>query len=148
RMSIGRFHKTIMLTGAGFSRNWNGFLASEFAGRLIASELVKSNPRIRTLLLNEASFEAALFEARAQGFSPQEIADLETATVEVFKDHDRAISETGFYEPNDINICSVQKFIAAFYGKGPAGYIFTTNQDLLLERKHYSSLGQSGSGIP
>ena len=134
-MTLGDFRKRALLTGAGFSRNWNGFLASEFFGRLIAKSAIDSNQALKSLLLKEINFEAALHTLRTQAeTSPEDIRLLEKAILDVFIEHDRAIERTGFFNNEDINIYGVQKFLTRFYGKD-SGYIFTLNQDILLERK-------------
>lgn len=137
-MKLGDFKKRALLTGAGFSRNWNGFLASEFFGRLISKPAISSNQALRNLLLKEVNFEAALHTVRTQSeFSSNEVRLLEGAILDVFLEHDQAIERTGFFNNEDINIYGVQKFLTRFYGKD-SGYLFTLNQDLLLERKFFN----------
>lgn len=133
-MLLGDFNKCALLTGAGFSRNWNGLLASEFFGRLIGKPAIASNTALRDLLLQEINFEAALHTARTSEFPPEDVRLLENAILDIFIEHDQAISRTGFFNNQDINIYGVEAFLTKFYGKN-SGYLFTLNQDLLLERK-------------
>ena len=133
-MTLGDFSKRALLTGAGFSRNWNGLLASEFFGRLISKTAIASNLKLRNLLLNEINFEAALNTAKTSGFSAEYVELLENAILDVFIEHDHAIERTGYFSNEDIHMYGVEKFLARFYGKD-SGYLFTLNQDLLLERK-------------
>ena len=133
-MTLGDFSKQALLTGDGFSRNWNGLLASEFFGRLISKNAIASNPTLRKVLLHEINFEAALNTARTRGFSPEDVKLLENAILDVFFEHDHAIERTGYFSNEDIHMNGVEKFLARFYGKD-SGYLFTLNQDLLLERK-------------
>ena len=137
-MEIGDSSKRVLLTGAGFSRNWDGLLASEFFNRLISHENINSSDNLRALLLQETNFEAALHKAKTQGLSASEVRLFEQAILDVYIDHDQAIRRTGFHGETDINIYGVQGFISRFYGGGDTGYIFTLNQDLLLERKYYN----------
>ena len=133
-MILGDFNKCALLTGAGFSRNWNGLLASEFFGRLIGKPTIVSNTILRKLLLQEINFESALHTAKTSGFLPEDVRLLENAILDIFNEHDQAINRTGYFNNEDINIYGVEKFLTQFYGKN-SGYLFTLNQDLLLERK-------------
>jgi len=133
-MILGDFKKRALLTGAGFSRNWDGLLASEFFGRLIGHPAISSNKNVRDLLLKKTNFEKVLHSAKTRGFSPEDVRLLENAILDVFIEHDQAISRTGYFSNEDINIVGVEKFLTRFYGKN-SGYLFTLNQDLLLERK-------------
>lgn len=138
-MLLGNFSRRALLAGAGFSRNWDGLLASEFFGRLIGHPAIASNQTLRALLLQETNFEAALHTARTQGFSLENVQCLQKAILDVFMGHDRAVHQTGFYSIADINIYGVQRFLSRFYGHDhDTGYLFTLNQDLLLERKFFN----------
>lgn len=137
-MNLGNFNKRALLTGAGFSRNWNGLLASEFFGRLLSKPDISSNQVIRDLLLEEVNFEAALHKIRTQNeFSSDDARLLESAIIDVYLEHDQAILSTDFFNNEDINIYGVQKFLTRFFGID-SGYLFTLNQDLLLERKFFN----------
>ncbi len=148
-MELGTFSKKVLLTGAGFSRNWGGLLASEFFNRLIGNAYINSSDNLRALLLQETNFEAALHMARSKGLSANEVRSFEQAILAVFIDHDEAIHRSGFHSGNDINIYGVQEFISRFYGRADTGYLFTLNQDLLLERKYYNySFGSHNAPRP
>ena len=133
-MILGDFNKCALLTGAGFSRNWNGLLASEFFGRLIGKPAIASNTTLRNLILQEINFEAALHTAKTSKFPSEDVRLLENVILDIFIEHDQAINRTGYFNNQDINIYGVAKFLTKFYGKN-SGYLFTLNQDLLLERK-------------
>jgi hypothetical protein len=50
--------KYVLLTGAGFTRNWGGWLARELEGDLLSR--VSLNPALRALLQHARGFEDAL----------------------------------------------------------------------------------------
>ena len=50
---LGTFSKRILLTGAGWSRNWGGQLATEVWESLVGHAAIRGNPRLRDLLLRE-----------------------------------------------------------------------------------------------
>ncbi len=149
-MELGRFNGTALLTGAGFSANWGGLLASQFFDHLIGMPRIRSNKGLRELLLRETSFEAALFIARSNGFSAEDVSVLENAISDVFVQHDKNLQASGFRNESDINIYGVQKFLRRFHGTGGnnSGYLFTLNQDLLLEGKLYDSVNGPPPVLP
>jgi hypothetical protein len=59
-MDIGNFSKHVLLTGAGWSRNWGARLADGVWQLLMDDPDVAANDRLRTMLLAESSFELAL----------------------------------------------------------------------------------------
>ncbi len=134
-IDIGDSSKRVLLVGAGFSRNWGGRLAIEVWQDVFGHAAVKSRPAVIELLRGEASFEAALEIVRTDGaFSAEDRLALETAIADCFERMDRQ-----FCEPNAaVSIYTINSFIGRFcpgpVGQ-PTGYVFSLNQDLLLERK-------------
>jgi hypothetical protein len=123
----------VLLLGAGFSRNWGGWLASEAFEYLLGSPHVDAD--LRNLLWNHKNtdgFEGALAELqeeyskRKDGSSRQRLLLLQNAIQMMFDDMDKGFeSKTDFEFHND---SLVQGFLVRFDA------IFTLNQDLLLER--------------
>jgi len=127
----------ILLTGAGFSRNWGGWLANEVFESLIGGV----DEHLRHLLWQSkrrgGGFEDALAELEQQvrlsgnDTVKKQLVDLQTAIVGVFNAMNEAFKRTQFerHPGNDIAFL-VRTFLARFDA------IFTLNQDLLLEQ-HY-----------
>lgn len=136
-MEIGNFHNVTLLTGAGFPANWEGFLQPEIFDRLLGHPLIKSNNTLRKIVLENVNFESALVVARQEGIPENDLRTLEDAVVDVFLLHDRSIQNSAFTGTSGINIYGVQQFLSRFFGSD-AGYLFTLNQDLLLERKFFN----------
>ncbi|MEO4041419.1 SIR2 family protein [Hoeflea sp. CAU 1731] len=119
---------TILLTGAGFSRNWGGWLASEAFEYLLGSAEI--NPRLNNLLWNcydnRTGFEGAL--ARLQK-KPKDAEDLRLLTMALSGMFDQMNSAFPGVQGPDLNSGhKASKFLARFDA------IFTLNQDLLLEK--------------
>ena len=74
---IGNFSRRVLLTGAGWSRNWGGQLANEVWSALVGHPLVRNNARLRDLLLEENAFELALGCANAAPFTRADRQQLE-----------------------------------------------------------------------
>lgn len=129
---LGRFPGRALLTGAGFSANWGGFLASEIWGRVLGK--VRDQPAlVDALQAHVGDFEGALDHVRGDA---QCLRDLEEAVVEVFRDQQQSIDRTS------LDYREAQKLLGRF-GSGllaqgnqfasDTDYIFTLNQDLLIE---------------
>jgi hypothetical protein len=127
------FSKRVLLIGAGFSRNWGGLLASEIGGRIMADPAVRARPRLRELLLREPSFEDALEATRTGLFETADAKAMETGIAAVFDAMDAS-----YRNPTPPVLgATINDFLGRFC-PGPVGmgtgYVFSLNQDLLLER--------------
>ena len=134
-LDIGNFSKRTILTGAGWTRNWGGWLASELWQDLVGHRAIQNNSRLRELLLGESSFEAALGLVRAAPFTSSDRQTFEGVLLEAFIAMDR---EVALIPDPWINIYKVQELLFRFCGRrgqgANAGYMFTLNQDLWPER--------------
>ncbi len=138
-LDIGTFSKRTILTGAGWTRNWGGRLAAELWEDLIGHKAIQSNSRLRELLLDELSFEAALGIVQAEPFTADDRQVFESALLDAFIAMDREVAQI----PDPwINIYKVQELLFRFCGRRAqginAGYMFTLNQDLWPERYLYN----------
>jgi hypothetical protein len=149
-IQVGNFSKRVLVTGAGWSRNWGGRLAAEMWQTIMDDPAVQISDRLRTLLLAEQSFEVALATTLEPPFEPAERLVLESAIMNSFRSMDRELARVG----HGPNIYGVQEFIFRFFGHRSqgfnAGYLFTVNQDLFLERHLYNShvAGVPGPVLP
>lgn len=147
----------LLLLGAGFSRNWGGWLASEIFDNLLTEPQMQTNPRLRDLLvkhnrdgsgyegaLNAVQEEAARSSRHSEAL--QDLTQFQDALRSTFAKMDAAfVRMTGIDFSND-RAASVRDFLARFDA------IFTLNHDLLLER-HYLAVFNpshtySGAALP
>lgn len=133
-IDIGDFRRRVLLLGAGFSHNWGGRLAWQVWQDVFGDQGVKQRPAIVELLRAEPSFEAALHVVRTDNnYAPEDSAALEAAIMTCFRRMD-----TRYREPNHrVATGTINDFISKFCpgAVGQAtGYVFSLNQDLLLER--------------
>ena len=128
--------KHVLLLGAGFSRNWGGWLAAEAFDYLIGCDPVDTD--IKELLWrhrDKDGFEGALDELQTDYIRnpsarrKERLLRLQEAITEMFATMDKAFSSIRFEFQNDIEYL-VRTFMVRFDA------IFTLNQDSLLER-HY-----------
>jgi hypothetical protein len=130
----------LLLLGAGFSRNWGGWLAAEAFEYLLGCPEVRASEEIRKLLWRHQSkggFENALAELQKvtrddPGKHGPRLRALQDAVSRMFADMNQ-----GFYDLVDIEFqqyraTQLRPFLARFDA------IFTLNQDVLLEH-HYLS---------
>jgi hypothetical protein len=129
--------RPIILLGAGFSRNWGGFLGSEVFEYLLGCLEVRTDPDLRELLWRnrDEGFEVALAELQAafkkdrNQFS-EPLRKFQAAIVSMFKAMNSAFANQRFdFPPSNIKT-SITYFLSQFDA------IFTLNQDLLLESQY------------
>lgn len=144
-----------LLTGAGFSANWGGWVASEAFEYLLGCPEILSDDRLRDLLWEcqlEGGFEDALAKLQvghsvgfAQQWSERQLINLQNAVGRMFDDMNRSFRGRGdleFLRPErflqtteerfEASRQTVQHFLTRFKA------IFTLNQDLLLEHLYLS----------
>ncbi|MDB4984688.1 MAG: hypothetical protein JWM20_867 [Patescibacteria group bacterium] len=127
--------KQILLTGAGFSKNFGGFLAKEMFDEIYNSDHLKKFPTLRDKLLATGDFEFFYAEAMLdKNLTPEEKGAVKAAVQEAYNNLDK-IFQSSFISNGDL-LMSWGDFLSKnFSGNGSAvGLFFTLNQDLLLER--------------
>lgn len=130
----------VLLLGAGFSRNWGGWLASEVIGEL-CGRLV-NEPDVVRLLMNKRNFEEVLAQLQQEARTGESdacdrLARMEQAVRDVFQDMNNAFAQFPNMEFSQFVQNSVQTYMASFDA------IFTLNQDLLLEMHYKIELHRS-----
>lgn len=127
----------ILLLGAGFSRNWGGWLATEVFEYLLGCPEISNNPHLKAVLWrNQAAggFENALAQLQADfrrdpAFNGDHLKGLQSAVARMFDDMDKGYFDHSDFEFQQMRARTVSTFLTKFDA------IFTLNQDLLLE--HY-----------
>lgn len=131
----------VLLTGAGFSRNWGGWLANEAFEYLIGSPEIDDHTRhlLWTHKGRGGGFEEALAELQ-QAYTRSKndrtgksLEDLQAAIVGMFNYMNLAFEGIQFELQNNM-----EYLIGAFMARFDA--IFTLNQDLLLERHYFNDV--------
>lgn len=147
RFTDETFSKRVLLVGAGFAKNWGGMLANEVHESLFSHPIVQENSAINKLLLKETSFEVALEEVRKGKHKKQDQDAIEGAIISAFKQMD-----CHYWNPNPPVLgASINDFIGRFcpgpVGRG-TGYVFSLNQDLLLERIYGTQIDRQKFTLP
>lgn len=130
---------TLLLLGAGFSRNWGGWLADEVVDYLLAAPEVQADSPLKDLIWQHAKvgFESALEQLQQQATDNPEstavqrrLVSFQSALERMFRELNAVFFEDPDFEFNHQIGSTVREFLARFDA------IFTLNQDLLLEH-HY-----------
>jgi len=125
--------KAFLFTGAGFTKNFGGFLADEMWSQIFNNPLIQLNPKLRSLMISESyyDYETAFSKAMTnKGFSQEERDAMNTATLHAYMNLDIAITQT--QDGNNISR-DYQDYVYPGLNN-PSYYWFTLNQDLFIER--------------
>ena len=111
----------VLLLGAGFSRNWGGWLANEAFEYLLGCPEISRNEYLRDLLWRHRAsggFEQALSEVQGFNLNPQEheahLDALQKAVVDMFHDMNQAFFQLTRWEPRNDKARTVATFLTKF----------------------------------
>jgi hypothetical protein len=132
----------VALLGAGFSRNWDGWLANEIKAKLCAR--LHGDAELGNLLTQSPdNFEDVLsrvqneFKSQQSAASKARLDRLQNAILDVFGHMNQAFAELQTMEFSSDARFSIQAFLSEFDA------IFSLNQDLLLELQYNIMVGRS-----
>lgn len=140
--------RTLLLTGAGFTQTFGGYLASEMWAAILNQPEIHQHPRLRQRMLRELDYEALYDEViESAAYSPPEQAAFTTAIKRAYQHLHEALCRS---ETRHISAASgvCQHFLARFAGRenNERGFIFTLNQDLFVEK--FYGVGEPALRIP
>ena len=127
--------KVYLLTGAGFTKNFGGFLASEMWARIYNHPKIQSSSLLRNQLLEDQDFES-IYHKIYESDDTIQTDTITEAILDAYKMMDEIIADFTFSlgSPYPVNIYKVQSLVEAFKGElDDPGFVFTLNQDLFLE---------------
>lgn len=125
----------VLLTGAGFSKPYGGYLASEMWSLILNQPQINHSKKLRACLLENLNYETVYDAVLSSGqYSEKEQKDFTDALKNAYLQLDDAI-RTDDGNRRGLAAMMCQFFIGSFGGSGrERGFIFTLNQDLLIER--------------
>jgi len=139
-MEIKETNDIFLLTGAGFTKNFGGFLATEMWSQIFNDSRIQNNEKLRSLLQNNFDFESVYSEVvDSSRYSEEEKNVVRESVQNAYKKLDDATRHWKFNStsPHPVNIYGLgdlfNKIWASSYSK-PAIF-FTLNQDLFVERR-------------
>ncbi|MFA6198245.1 MAG: SIR2 family protein [Patescibacteria group bacterium] len=129
-------HNLVLLTGAGFSKNFGGFLAAEMWSHIFNHPLTKRHAELRKLLMADQDYESVYtLVMTGNGFSPECRNDFNIVVEQAYKALDDTLRKWQFTgELNQVNTYGIGKLLSLFNSPHDRCYFFTLNQDLFMER--------------
>ncbi len=127
--------KTVLLTGAGFTKNFGGFLGSEMWAIILNQKEVTNNPRLRNALLEDLNYESVYDTILYSGqFENREKLTFLSATIKAYVElHENILKSNS--RSISIHAEACREIVGRFKGVGKErGFFFTLNQDLFIER--------------
>jgi hypothetical protein len=140
----------VLLTGAGFTKNFGAPLASELWSIILGHPALNGTPGVRRALLNDFDFESVYSAVMNGPSEPNEKEALNTAVRDAYEYIDSIVRAYTFTTgaPHPINIYKVRELFERFSGTiDQPGFFFTLNQDLFIERQYYNGPRPSLPGI-
>ena len=140
-MYLGNYelNKFVLLTGAGFTRDFGGFLANEMWALIFNDPHIQDYPSVKNLMKREFSYEFIYDEILEGNFSDEEKKSITNAIRSAYEKLDKKLYSYK-HAKHPVSIDDVNKFIARFAWNRPQkGFIFTLNQDRFIERFFSSS---------
>lgn len=138
----------LVLTGAGFTHNFGGFLSKDMWAEIFNNPLIQGSQKLRKLLQDNEDYEFIYSEVLSKNnFTEGEKSSMKEAVESAYKNLDDAIKNWVFNSdnPNSFNIYGLGELLNLFVGRGEEkGLFFTLNQDLIMERKN----GYRCPGVP
>lgn len=128
-----------ILTGAGFSHNFGGFLADEIKHKLLNSRQICRNRRLYEELVKTPNYELLIGEIESCPDRSEDLDLMMKVLEEVFEAMDLSIKlkiQQGSLRTDVLKVVYsfVHKWLLHNVTRGMTSRIFTLNQDLLLER--------------
>lgn len=136
------YKQTILLTGAGFSKNFGGFLGREMWSKIFNSPKLESALPIKKELKTDFNFESVYAKVlQGNGFTAGDREIFQEIIIDAYDDMDKMLGQyrSSSTDPCQVNFHGVSEFLKLFSvssaGNNETGLHFTLNQDLFLENR-------------
>lgn len=135
-MSRKQFNK-ILLTGAGFTNNFKGFLAKDIWSFIFNDKQIKERPRVLEIIDSDYDYESIYYKIQNDSdYDSEDKKAINDAIYNAYQKLDDTIRKVTD-ENHPLAIHHVNEMIDLFSDrKGGSGYFFTLNQDLFIERRY------------
>ena len=124
----------ILLTGAGFTKNFGGLLASEMWSVIFNHNRVQAHPKIKELMRDDFDYESIYHSIMEDSYTLDEKEAIDEAVKVAYENIDTILREYSFGIPSPDELRNVLELIWRFNETGNKSFIFTLNQDLFFER--------------
>lgn len=125
--------KHILLTGAGFSHNFGGYLTSQMWEHTFNHPDIQKSNKLQQSMIGQWNFEKIF--ANLKKANDPDFTVYSRAVEKAFRDHDTILRRAHEDYSKSIHISELLRWLSSFSGVRPEkGFIFTLNQDLFVER--------------
>lgn len=124
----------ILFTGAGFTKNFGGFLGDEMWYKIFNNPKIASSKNLRSVFLDDGNFNyekiyGRILRQKVFGTEDKEI--IKSVMLEAYEELDKVLTSRNAYN-QDLNFTI--NWIKKIFSNSKGKYFFTLNQDLLIER--------------
>ena len=138
--------KNILLTGAGFTKNFGTYLASEIWSEIFNNIKIQAQPKIKELMMDKLDYESIYYSIMEDSYTDDEKEAINDAVKFVYENIDTILRKYSYGNPHPTELNNVLELIWRFTETSNKSFIFTLNQDLFFERL-YSGYKLSIPGI-
>jgi len=142
--------KRVFLTGAGFTKNFGGYLGAEMWSVIFSQKEIGRRTELRNHLLKTLDYEDAynsvLYSDQLSNTEKEEFTE---AVKKAYQQLHQAICAPSEVKKKHQAHAFCKAFVSRFAGEGDQrGFIFTLNQDLFLEQFYLQSYSHDCPRIP
>lgn len=139
--------ENILLTGAGFTKNFGGLLASEMWAEIFNHEKIQSQMKIKELMSDDFDYESIYYSIMEGSYTGDEKEAMDDAVKSAYEYIDSILRQLIISHPNPLELYVVNDLISKFSETGSynvypetniKSFIFTLNQDLFFERLYHN----------
>lgn len=133
-------NRQLLLTGAGVTKNFGGFLASEMWAQIFNSRHIRPHKELSKILRRDFDYESVYNGVLVGDNSLEEKSALEMALLDAYQQLDQRIRNLYINQfGGAVDLDKLRMILDRFSGSGNVrGYYFTLNQDLFIERWYLS----------
>jgi hypothetical protein len=142
--------ETILLTGAGFTKGFGGYLGSEMWAAILNQPEVQKDHDLRQVMVEQPhlNFEVVYHDVQSsKKYNPEQKSALTQAVGRSYRQMDEILRTSPANNP----VAACRGLVRRFSGsrhKRTLGFVFTLNQDLLVERFYVNEDVEKMMAIP
>jgi hypothetical protein len=149
----------ILLTGAGFTKNFGAPLAIEMWATIFNHKKIQAQPRIKELMMDDFDYESIYTSIIEGSYTEDEKKTIKDVVKFAYDNIDSILRKYALALPHSVKLTNITEFITLFNENrikscigpnnrkgyyqpktGNKSFIFTLNQDLFFERLYSNSL--------
>ena len=136
----------LVLTGAGFSKNFGGFLGAEMWSQIFNNRQIQADPDLRGILNDDYDYESVYSKVLDSKLPEEKKLVMRDVVLDAYRRLDDSLKNWVFNDSSSypVNPYLLSEMLGKFHSRAhPAkAFLFTLNQDLFMERRwNYGSPG-------